>query len=126
MHCFNKKQEKDWSKRTTLSNRPFNMKLRSIITCYSKPKQNYRHPQPKRHTQANLAEEDDGKYDDILQAFIVKAFVIIVPLPSPKDDTWYFDIGATNHLTHWKVRATPTAHPCKIRQQRHQARNRER
>ena len=49
---------------------------------------------------ASMEERDEYReedYNDLMQAFVVEA--LTPDTPRKKDDKWYLDTGATNHLT---------------------------
>ena len=59
--------------------------------------------------------EEEG-YSDLMQAFVAEA--LVADIPTKKDDKWYLDTGATNHLTHrsdWLQRYTPLQNPITVR-----------
>ena len=77
-----------------------------------KGKQTY--PEYKARMQGHMAEygEDDEEkveneqeegYDDLLQAFFAEAFNIDMDTYQKEDNLWYFDTGATHHLTNNKA-----------------------
>ena len=77
-----------------------------------KGKQTY--PEYKPRMQVHMAEygEDDEEkveneqeevYDDLLQAFFAEAFNIEMDTYKKEDNLWYFDTGATHHLTNNKA-----------------------
>ena len=47
--------------------------------------------------------EQEEVYDDLLQAFFAEAFNIEMDTYKKEDNLWYFDTGATHHLTNNKA-----------------------
>ena len=49
-------------------------------------------------TETNDEKIDDG-YDDVIQAFLVEALTAGIHTKQKSNNTWYFDSGATHHMT---------------------------
>ena len=47
-------------------------------------------------------ERNDDDYDDIMQAFLAEALTAGINAKQKLDNTWYFDTGATHHMTNNK------------------------
>ena len=52
-------------------------------------------------TETNNEENDDG-YDDLLQGLLVEDLAVGINTKQKSDNTQYFDIGATHHMTNNK------------------------
>ena len=50
-------------------------------------------------------EYEEQSYNDFMEAFVVEA--LITNIPTKKDDKWYLNTGATNHLTNQSVFPNP-------------------
>ena len=62
-------------------------------------------------------DEEEG-YNDLIQSFFAEAFNVGIQTSTQENNTWYFDTGATHHLTNnkdWLSNYTPLATSVKVR-----------
>lgn len=67
---------------------------------------------------AQLDEHNPATYSETDDRIPLQLFTVTIEMHNPSDDEWYFDIGATHHMTfnkNWLMNYTDLTHPLEVR-----------